>query len=139
MLDHLRSGIGLRAYGQRDPLNEYKREAFNLFESMLNRLREAVTRLLAHIELRMEQPQTALAPAPPREIHEQHANPLTGENEMAEEEAMAAAGGGMRHQPAARARPAVNPNDPGTWGKVARNTPCPCGSGRKYKHCHGRS
>ena len=140
-LDHLRAGIGLRAYGQKDPLNEYKREAFGLFEGMLDRLRETVTRVLAHIELRMDEPQQApvFARAEPTEMHETHLDPVTGENEVAPEMAMAEAGaprGGRGAGP--RGRPPMNPNDPSTWGKVSRNAPCPCGSGKKYKHCHGR-
>jgi len=126
-LDHLRQGIGLRAYGQRDPLNEYKREAFNLFETMLARLRENVTSVLSHIELRVEQPPSAeqLLPRPQR-MQELRPNPLTGENEIVAEET----------QP--RGRAAVDPNNPATWGGSPRNGPCPCGSGKKFKHCHGR-
>jgi len=137
-LDHLRGGIGLRAYGQRDPLNEYKTEAFNLFESMLSGLRETVTRVLARIELQMEQP-AAFAP-PSQEMREEHLDPATGENEMAEAElATAGNGGGRPERPQrSRARGNVDPSDPSTWGRVPRNSPCPCGSGRKYKHCHGR-
>jgi preprotein translocase subunit SecA len=122
-LDHLKQGIGLRAYGQRDPLNEYKGEAFEMFSSMLSILRSAVTSLLAKVELsldkRVEQPsfqsqQTRLG-AP------------TGENEVEPELETVGA-------------PAVAPAadvDQSSWGKVARNAPCPCGSERKYKHCHG--
>ena len=139
-LDHLRGGIGLRAYAQRDPLNEYKSEAFNLFEVMLARLRETATRVLAHVELRMEQPAEQFAPQQPQEMHEHHIDPVTGEDEMAEEPAMAAAGGGGGGRPARPSRPArpqMDPRDPSTWGKISRNAACPCGSGKKYKHCHG--
>jgi len=138
-LDHLRSGIGLRAYAQKDPLNEYKREAFNLFEAMLHRLRETVTRVLAHVELRMEQPAPAFPPPPPQGLHEEHLDPLTGENEVVEEPALASAGGGARpgRLPPRRARGGVDPMDPSTWSRTPRNSPCPCGSGKKYKHCHG--
>ena len=130
-LDHLRSGIGLRAYAQRDPLNEYKREAFDLFEALLDGLREAVTTVLAHIELKLDEPQAALATKrPTQQMHESHVNPLTGE-----EEALPAAPPG----PGGRATKAPpNPADPASWGKVPRNAPCPCGSGKKYKHCHGK-
>ncbi|TNE67532.1 MAG: preprotein translocase subunit SecA [Alphaproteobacteria bacterium] len=114
-LDHLRQGVGLRAYGQRDPLNEYKTEAFSLFESMLYHTRESVTQLLSRVELQPQVDPEALAPKAPPATVEQHLNPLTGENEMA----------------------GVNPNDTSTWGEISRNAPCPCGSGRKYKHCHG--
>ncbi len=130
-LDHLRSGIGLRAYAQRDPLNEYKREAFDLFEALLDGLREAVTTVLAHIKLKLDEPQAALATKRlTQQMHESHVNPLTGE-----EEALPAAPPG----PGGRATKAPpNPADPASWGKVPRNAPCPCGSGKKYKHCHGK-
>jgi len=134
-LDHLRGGIGLRAYGQRDPLNEYKSEAFNLFEAMLGSLRDTVTRVLAQIELRVEQP--AMFAPQEQEMHAEHANPLTGENEMAEPE-LVAAGGGGRPQRRRAPRVQADPRDPSTWGRVPRNALCPCGSGKKYKHCHGR-
>jgi preprotein translocase subunit SecA len=136
-LDHLRGGIGLRAYAQRDPLNEYKGEAFNMFEHLLYRLRETATRVLSHVELRLERPAEQFAPQPPREIHAHHVDPVTGEDEMAEEPAMAAAGGGRPARPPRPTPAQPNPRDPATWGKVSRNAPCPCGSGKKYKHCHG--
>ncbi len=129
LLDHLRQGIGLRAYGQLDPLNEYKREAFALFETMLGNLRESVTSTLAHIELRFDEPEApppVLQPKPQR-MQAIHADPLTGENEL---EVMTA-------PPTAR-NLAFNQNDPATWRRTPRNAPCPCGSGKKYKHCHGR-
>ncbi len=121
-LDHLKQGIGLRAYGQRDPLNEYRAEAFEMFESMLTGLRGTVTRLLATVELKMEkQPDQ-----PSFQMHETHVDALTGENEMEPEFEEVGAFG------------AIAPtSDPSTWGKVARNAACPCGSGRKFKHCHG--
>jgi preprotein translocase subunit SecA len=145
MLDHLRQVIGLRGYGQRDPLNEYKAEAFSLFETMSQSLREAVTAQLMRVEI-LPQPveQQAL---PAMEAHK--IDPTTGEDEMAL--AMAGAetlarhgiGGGaaaVSASAAPRAVPAAerNPNDPKSWGKVGRNEPCPCGSGKKFKHCHGR-
>ena len=144
MLDHLRQVIGLRGYGQRDPLNEYKAEAFSLFEAMSQSLREAVTAQLMRVEI-MPQPveQQAL---PAMEAHK--IDPTTGEDEMAL--AMAGAetlarhgiGGGAAAAAAAvpRTVPAAerNPKDPNSWGKVGRNEPCPCGSGKKFKHCHGR-
>jgi preprotein translocase subunit SecA len=133
-LDHLRQGIGLRAYGQRDPLNEYKREAFNLFEAMLTRLREQVTGVLAHVELRIDQPPPAPQEPPPGLFRAEHINPLTGENEM---ETATATLPRMRRGTAAAAA-AVDPADPSTWARTSRNAPCPCGSGKKYKHCHGR-
>ena len=140
MIEHLRQVIGLRGYGQRDPLNEYKSESFTLFEHMLARLREAVTGQLMHVELahQDEVPPLEGAELPPMQAH--HLDPTTGEDEMALETA-GAGGNGRGAAKAARARkaaaPAVNPADPSTWGKVQRNAPCPCGSGKKYKHCHG--
>ena len=132
-LDHLRSGIGLRAYAQRDPLNEYKREAFDLFEALLDGLREAVTTVLAHIELRLDEPQAALAAPqrPAQQMHESHVSPLTGEEEARPPPLLPGPGGRAVKAPA-------DPADPRTWGKVPRNAPCPCGSGKKYKHCHGK-
>jgi len=132
-LDHLRQGIGLRAYGQRDPLNEYKREAFNLFSDLLTGLRESVVNVLATVQLRMEPP-----PQPPAQMQEVHEDPALA-SAMAGDPAFDPAdpngGAGVATLP----RPAaVNPNDPATWGKVARNAACPCGSGKKFKHCHGR-
>lgn len=129
-LDHLRQGIGLRAYGQRDPLNEYKREAFNLFEQMLDDLRERVTSVLAHVELRVgpseEEVQESLTPRP-QQMHESRHDPAFADEA---EQAGIATGGTVRNR-------AANPADPATWGATPRNAPCPCGSGKKYKHCHG--
>ena len=157
-LDHLRQGIGLRAYGQRDPLNEYKREAFEMFENMLGNLREQVTQVLSHVELRMAAPDTpepALPERPAQKTPETRHDPAlaggalppAGDREL---EPVAAGGG---RAPAPRAaeggkHPAAgggtvrhakfDANDPATWTRIGRNTPCPCGSGRKYKHCHGK-
>jgi preprotein translocase subunit SecA len=138
MLEHLRQVVGLRGYGQRDPLNEYKTESFTLFEHMLARLREAVTGQLAHVELAKqdEVPPLESTELPPMEAH--HANPMTGEDEFALEAANAGGNGQAAVKPARTRKAAdLNPADPATWGKIARNAPCPCGSGKKYKHCHG--
>jgi preprotein translocase subunit SecA len=94
MLDQMRQSIGLRAYGQKDPLNEYKREAFNLFEDMLDKLRKTITSVLSNIEI--QQDDKAL-------------NQQSNNNKK------------------------IDPNN-----KISRNTICPCGSGKKYKHCHGK-
>jgi preprotein translocase subunit SecA len=148
MLDHLRQVIGLRGYGQRDPLNEYKAEAFNLFEAMSQELREGVTAQLMRIEV-VPAPQEQQA-LPTMEAHK--IDPATGEDEMALAmaggEALArigigrAASGNGGTAVAAAAPPAQaqerNPKDPSSWGKVGRNEVCPCGSGKKFKHCHGR-
>jgi len=124
-LDHLRQGIGLRSYAQRDPLNEYKHEAFNLFEEMLVRVRESITGVLCHLEIRTGNPEDAEVQRKPQAMEEHH-----GEN-----------GAPAQNQPPqsvqrAQAGP-LNPDDPTTWGKVRRNAPCPCGSGKKFKQCHG--
>ncbi len=126
-LDHLRGVIGLRGYGQRDPLQEYKTEAFSLFESLLYDLRHNVTRWLMTVEFRFQPP-----PELP-EFQEIHLNPGTGENEMTNPSAQnpeQALIGDDRSKLPVEALP------PG-WEMTGRNAPCPCGSGRKFKHCHG--
>jgi len=161
-LDHLRQGIGLRAYGQKDPLNEYKREAFDMFEGMLDNLRETVTSVMCHLELSVDAEELAAMEAAQSEMdmQETRMDPAFADAEMA----MAGDPGlhpaaPMQTQNAATnvltadtdpadAPPGwelnaalgrwVDPNDPKSWGKVPRNAACPCGSGKKYKHCHGR-
>jgi preprotein translocase subunit SecA len=137
-LDHLRSVIGFRGYGQRDPLNEYKSESFELFQSMLTNMRQAVTAQMMRVELVQ---QAAEEPEPqPLEMHEMHAAApaMAGgeEPEWAPPEAgdQTASPVVIGHVAAAERDPA----NPATWGKVGRNESCPCGSGKKYKHCHGR-
>jgi preprotein translocase subunit SecA len=134
MLDHLRQVIGLRGYGQRDPLNEYKAESFNLFEAMSTSLREAVTAQLMRVEIKTAPPEEP-ATLPYMEAHK--IDPSTGEDELA----LARAGAETlaRHGiTAAGLASERKPSDPTSWGKVGRNETCPCGSGKKYKHCHGR-
>lgn len=133
MLEHLRQVIGLRGYGQRDPLNEYKAEAFNLFDAMTTNLREAVTSQLMRVEI-VQAPAEEPPALPPMEAHK--IDPNTGEDELA----LAAAGAETLARAGITRGPAEdrNPNDQGTWGKVGRNEACPCGSGKKFKHCHGR-
>ncbi len=139
-LDHLRQGIGLRAYAQRDPLNEYKSEAFGLFESMLTRLRESVTGALSHLELRMEAP-VGMPQTPDdsqwQEQHDEMSALAADEGELTDAEAGAATASLPRPVRTAAAAATIDPADRSTWGKVPRNAPCPCGSGKKYKHCHG--
>ena len=138
MLDHLRQVIGLRGYGQRDPLNEYKAESFNLFETMSGNLREAVTSQLMRVEIRSA-PQEEPASLPYMEAHK--LDPSTGEDELALARAGAetlARHGITTAGVAADRKAERTPSDPTSWGKVGRNEPCPCGSGKKYKHCHGR-
>jgi preprotein translocase subunit SecA len=130
-LDHLRQGIGLRAYAQRDPLNEYKQEAFNLFEEMLNGLRERVTEMLCHIELQMDDRDKHLFSHAEQEMFESRKDPAFSQddNEYAVIPRLPTTG--------RKASANVDPNDQSTWGRVARNSECPCKSGKKYKHCHG--
>jgi preprotein translocase subunit SecA len=118
-LDHLRHGIQLRAYGQRDPLNEYKREAFDMFEQMMTRLNEQITQLLAHIEIRQPEPIQRLGQPP--------AAPIPSLQPAQRLQAAMAGGDG-----------AADANNPEAWKNVSRNALCPCGSGKKYKHCHGK-
>jgi preprotein translocase subunit SecA len=128
-LDHLRGVIGLRGYGQRDPLNEYKTEAFSLFETLLHELRHNVTRWLMTVEFRFEAPPPMDLP----EFQEIHLNPGTGVNEMADPMAQNPEGQVTGDD---RARLPVDLL-PAGWERTPRNADCPCGSGRKFKHCHG--
>ena len=137
VLDHLRQVIGWRGYAQRDPLNEYKSEALELFKGLMTRWDEIVTAQMMRVEVAQEPPPPELPV-----MHASHADPLTGEDDMAiaEINARIAAGDFSPRSLnfAAEELPATrDPNDPSTWGKVGRNEACPCGSGRKYKHCHG--
>ena len=135
-LDHLRQGIGLRAYGQRDPLNEYKREAFGLFETMLEILRERITQILSHVELEMMPEEEMLFQRNPQRMMETRDDPAfreAGEPPMPADEAGAVVP--LRRR---RAATVIDPGNPATWGRVSRNAKCPCGSGKKYKRCHGR-
>jgi preprotein translocase subunit SecA len=130
-LDHLRSVIGFRGYGQRDPLNEYKSETFELFQALLGNLRQAVTGQLMRVELVQEQP-----PEPEPELPQmvaRHLDATTGEDDFADGDVMTLARETQRVVPAEKR----DPKNPASWGKVGRNEPCPCGSGKKYKHCHG--
>ncbi|PPR70347.1 MAG: Protein translocase subunit SecA [Alphaproteobacteria bacterium MarineAlpha3_Bin1] len=134
-LDHLRQGIGLRAYAQRDPLNEYKREAFDLFEEMLAMLRERVTQVMSHVELEVGEP-SQFNPTQ-QEMTETREDPaFVGEAAYAgdQDPAPLPFGPVVRRQ----ASDNLDPDDPSTWGRVSRNSACPCKSGRKYKHCHGK-
>jgi preprotein translocase subunit SecA len=150
-LDHLRHGIGLRAYAQRDPLNEYKREAFELFDSMLGAVRAETTMVLSHVAIRAVDAAEALTRREPAEVQETRSDPALaggpepemalagGPSELPPPPEGAPARGAPAQQPLRRrTAEAMDPNDPTTWGRVPRNAPCPCGSDRKYKHCHGR-
>jgi preprotein translocase subunit SecA len=140
-LEYLRQGIGLRAYGQRDPLNEFKQEAFTLFNAMLDELKERVVATLSRVEIAPERgPEPDfLAPPPPPQMIAFHPEPEPAFAGLAPAPAMAS-GGVAELDPAAppMRNDAVDPNNPATWDQTPRNAPCPCGSGKKYKHCHGR-
>jgi preprotein translocase subunit SecA len=123
-LDHLRQYVGLRGYGQRDPLNEYKSEAFEMFENLLANLRSEVMQQVMNVTIQTGAPPPQLEPQPLPVMQGSHIDPLTGEDEFAQARAAAATG-------------AIDPNNPDTWTRIQRNAPCPCGSGKKYKHCHG--
>jgi preprotein translocase subunit SecA len=136
MLDHLRQVVGWRGMAQRDPLNEYKSEAFELFGELINRLRETTMAQLSRVEVAFEPPNE-----PP--LQTMDFGEPNGANSLPPLMAAAGNGGsgllnGQALPPhAAVAAPARLAEDPSTWGKVGRNEPCPCGSGKKYKHCHG--
>jgi preprotein translocase subunit SecA len=154
-LEHLRSVIGFRGYAQRDPLNEYKSEAFQLFEGLLTKLRGEVTRMLSHVQVMTQEEQQAMMAelqararaqaaqlAEARARHEETPElagagapaPAVSPARRAGAAMPAAAGAPVALPPSSR----VDPDDPATWVNCGRNEPCPCGSGKKYKHCHGR-
>ncbi|MEL6642832.1 MAG: preprotein translocase subunit SecA [Pseudomonadota bacterium] len=128
-LEHLRSVVGFRGYAQRDPLNEYKTEGFQLFESLLDGLREEVTQKLAQIRPMTPEEQEAMR----REIEARQAA-----MQQAASAAAAASAGAVAGAKAGAAIEGFDENDRSTWGNPGRNDPCPCGSGKKFKHCHGR-
>ncbi|MFW5661757.1 MAG: SEC-C metal-binding domain-containing protein, partial [Oceanicaulis sp.] len=135
-LDALRSVVGLRGYAQRDPLNEFKTEAFSLFEHLLDELRLETTRVLFNMRLAPSRQAPAM-PEPPKDMQARHTDPVTGRNEMADNPDAGASARPASPLATRQATANINPNDPATWGRVQRNAPCPCGSGKKYKHCHG--
>ena len=131
-LEHLRSVIGFRGFGQRDPLAEYKSESFELFNSLLGNLRQAVTAQMMRVEL-VQQAAGEDYDAP--EMHTSLSDPY-GDNEYEDYEGDDY-GRAIVTPSRAQAAEGRDPNNPDTWGRVGRNEPCPCGSGKKYKHCHG--
>ena len=124
-LEHLRSVVGFRGYAQRDPLNEYKNESFQLFESMLDSLREDVTKQLSRVRPMSDEEQREM-------VMEMAAR------QAAMQQAAAAASLEASGEAPEAAAPGFVENDPSTWGNPSRNDKCPCGSGKKFKHCHGR-
>ncbi|MEO6608442.1 MAG: preprotein translocase subunit SecA [Aestuariivirga sp.] len=134
-VDYLRQVIHLRGYGQRDPLNEYKTEGFTLFADMVARMKEGVVSQLMRIEIQTRDQADLLPNAdelPMMEAH--HTDLTTGFDDVAENQP---AFGSMGFDVATKERGVRDPLKPETWGKVGRNDDCPCGSGKKYKHCHG--
>jgi preprotein translocase subunit SecA len=154
-LDHLSKVVGWRGMAQRDPLNEYKQEAYELFQKLLTDLRETVTAQLTHVDVQFRPRE----PAPELAMSEIHLDPTTGENEIPDSiagvlgagprgaafaegsgAALGAFAGGASAAfagPGAAAEPGLAPIDPKLLVGVSRNAPCPCGSGKKFKHCHG--
>jgi len=145
-LDHLRQGIGLRAYAQKDPLNEYKGEAFDMFNGMLTELDERITIILAHMELQLTDPRELglHGTTDTFEITQDTAEFGYGDDLLYGEayEEGEFDGTGLSELPASplvvrESAAVIDPEDPSTWGKVGRNASCPCDSGKKFKHCHG--
>ncbi|EAQ04005.1 preprotein translocase, SecA subunit [Pseudooceanicola batsensis HTCC2597] len=150
-LEHLRSVVGFRGYAQRDPLNEYKSEAFQLFQSMLDSLREDVTKTLSRVRQLTEEEQRQQMAAIQQQLAKEGMVPSAGgegsdaaQAPIVPEPGTAPASAGAAPAasgaaPAASGTPApgFDENDPSTWGNPGRNAPCPCGSGKKFKHCHG--
>jgi preprotein translocase subunit SecA len=126
-LDHLRQGIHLRGYAQKNPTQEYKREAFELFSIMLESIKSEVTKILMAVQIRSAQELASEEPEAPRNIQYQHAEAASSGSTAAEAEAEGDVAVAERPRPFVRGAE-----------KVGRNDPCPCGSGKKYKHCHGR-
>ncbi|MBQ7304199.1 MAG: preprotein translocase subunit SecA [Alphaproteobacteria bacterium] len=136
-LDLMRHTIVLRAYGQKDPLNEYKKEAFNMFANLLDTLKEKTTVVVCRTLIRndaeqaMQKAQERQQNIKMKEVHENPQN-LVGKSENS------AMSDNNKQEPVRNFKGEVNPKDPQTWGKVDRNDLCPCGSGKKFKHCHGK-
>lgn len=128
-LDQMRHTIVLRAYGQKDPLNEYKKEAFNMFSNLLDMLKEQVTVVTCRTLIKANSDQAA------RQSEERAQNIKTNTVHEVPQNVLAVS---KKETPERTILKTFNPNDPSTWDKVARNDPCPCGSGKKYKHCHGK-
>lgn len=131
-LDHLRQGINLRAFGQRDPLNEYKAEAFGLFEEMLNKMRTSVTQTLSLVEIKTDPAILEALEQRDQKMNEGRMDPaMMGTPRNIEEQGS----GDVKPFPSKMEFDAA---DQSTWGKIPRNSPCPCGSGKKFKQCHGK-
>lgn len=152
-LDHLRQGINLRAFGQKDPLNEYKTEAFAMFQNMLEMMRETITQTLCMVEFNIQDGNASMRARPltepqQQEMHEGRQDPAAGaqQSDMVENPHAGAIPGSPKFMSKSSAQPLkptvknqpFDQNDPSTWVKTPRNAACPCGSGKKYKQCHGK-
>jgi preprotein translocase subunit SecA len=135
-LDALRQVVHLRAYAQKTPINEYKQEAFALFERMLDSIREDVTNTISHVQFQMQEPTPAPLPDLPAFLTS-HIDPFTGEDNSADIDAASRGFITTTVPRAATTRPASADGNPYADQEISRNAPCPCGSGEKYKHCHG--
>jgi preprotein translocase subunit SecA len=133
-LDHLRQGINLRAFGQRDPLNEYKSEAFGLFESLLTKLRESVTQTLSLVEINLDDEVMRALQAE----HEKLATEETRQDPAQMGTPVQTKGNQFASVAPFPDKMEFDKNDQTTWGKTPRNAACPCGSGKKFKQCHGK-
>lgn len=136
-LDHLRQGINLRGYAQRDPLNEYKAEAFALFQYMLEEYRNEVVRLLLGLTVTTADELHSLQQRRPQEMQESRFDPAADSAENAQDNVVGFDGSSRNGGAVPYTRQKVDMNDPNTWTQTPRNSACPCGSGKKYKHCHG--
>ena len=134
-LDYLRQGISLRAYGQKDPLNEYKREAFGLFEKMIEQLKELFVQRMCFLHIDTDHVNKQSMALANKELQEMS----TSRTDPAFERYNAGAQIETRAKPFKSFVEPENrdPSNPESWGKISRNEPCPCESGKKYKHCHG--
>ena len=130
-LDHMRQGINLRAFGQRDPLNEYKAEAFALFEEMLHQLRQSVTQTMNLVEFNVDPRIAKIIERNEQKMQESRMDPAFDQNDQSSDPR------GAKASPIRKDE--FKQDDPNTWNRIGRNAPCPCGSGKKYKHCHGRA
>jgi preprotein translocase subunit SecA len=133
-LDALRQVVHLRAYAQKTPINEYKQEAFALFERMLNNIREDVTGSIARVQFRMEAPLPEFELPVLPDFITTHIDPFSGEDNSSDIDA-----GQLGRITTAIPRLPIGNGEPGEYANldISRNAPCPCGSGQKYKHCHG--
>ena len=123
-LEDLRQIVGIRGYGQRDPLNEYKSESFLLFENLLNKFREDVTKTLFHIRMVSNEAIEKLNENNNQIETHHNKDEIINKNKTIINKTK---------------NIEIDPNNPNTWGKVGRNELCPCGSGKKYKNCHGKN